>query len=94
MILPVSVHKMLPCAAVPVVLRYGGKNWTVCYTGDSKRPRFDSKWKNFVIDNHLKYGDACVFELTDPSRTKPVFKVHILRADLPPELLELVDIRG
>ncbi|KAL6565767.1 hypothetical protein OROHE_004822 [Orobanche hederae] len=93
LILPVTVHKMLPCAVVPVVLRYGGKNWTVSYTGDSSRPRFGSKWKNFVIDNRLKCGDACVFELTDPSRTKPVFKVHILRADLPPELMELVDIR-
>ncbi|KAK6143094.1 hypothetical protein DH2020_023442 [Rehmannia glutinosa] len=59
-----------------------------------RRPRFGSKWKEFVIDNHLKSGDACVFELIEPVRIYPVLKVHILRGDLPPELLELMDTRG
>ncbi|KAK6120760.1 hypothetical protein DH2020_045501 [Rehmannia glutinosa] len=92
--LPANVFSVLPRAIIPVVLRHGGKNWTVSYHGDSRRPRFGSKWKEFVIDNHLKSGDACVFELIEPVRIYPVLKVHILRGDLPPELLELMDTRG
>ncbi|GFP93914.1 B3 domain-containing protein os04g0386900 [Phtheirospermum japonicum] len=92
--LPVSGVSLLPRTAVPVVLRHGGKNWTVQYNGDSLRPRFDCKWKYFVIDNKLKQGDACVFEAIDPSPKNLTFKVHILRGELPPEMLALVDIRG
>lgn len=84
---------MLPQATGPVVLTYGGKTWTMSYSGDSNRPRFDSGWKAFITDNDLKCGDACVFEKMESSNTN-TFKVHILRVGLPPELQELVDSRG
>ncbi|KAI3448970.1 hypothetical protein Pfo_005635 [Paulownia fortunei] len=92
--LPTNMLLALPRATVPVALRHGGKNWKLSYIGDSSRPRFDSKWKTFVTENHLKFGDACVFELIEPSSTNLLFKVHILRGDLPPDLLAVVDSRG
>lgn len=86
---------LLPHATVPVVLRHGGKNWNLSYIGDARNPRFDSKcWRTFVAENHLKFGDACVFELMETSRTSLTFKVHILRNHLPPELLAVIDSRG
>ncbi|GFP93915.1 B3 domain-containing protein os04g0386900 [Phtheirospermum japonicum] len=92
--LPAFAYPMLPRTVVPVVLRHGGKNWTMRYIGDAARPRFDAKWKDFAIDNKLKPGDACVFEVIDPSCENLVIKVHILRGDLPPKLEALVDTRG
>lgn len=87
--------RLLPSATVPVVLSHGGKNWNLSYNGDYKAPRFDSTWKRFVIENHLKLGDACVFELTENSNTNLRFNVHILRLDdMPTELLELMDSFG
>lgn len=64
------------------------------YTGDCSFPMFDSNWKAFVLENELKVGDTCVFELMECSRTNLRFKVHILRGDLPPELLTKVNSRG
>ncbi|KAL3624571.1 hypothetical protein CASFOL_031239 [Castilleja foliolosa] len=90
--LPANWLPMLPNEVVPVVLKHGGKSWTVHYI--PIRPRFDSKWKNFVVDNELKIGDACVFEFIDRSPKNPTFKVHILRDEWPPELKALVDTRG
>lgn len=52
------------------------------YNGSSSFKRLDHGWRDFSIDNNLKAGDACVFQLID---TKDVvqFKVQILRGDLP-----------
>lgn len=47
-------------------------------------------WKAFVDDNNLKAGDGCVFELTECSSTRLVFRVQILRGDIPAELLAKV----
>lgn len=38
-------------------------------------------WKPFGQDNHLKVGDACVFELMKKGCEVPTFKVHIFRAE-------------
>lgn len=93
--MPARMVQLLPRATIPVVLRHGGKNWNLSYKGDFKTPKFDPRWKTFVTENHLKVGDACVFELMDKSRTKLRFKVHILRLDnLPNELLELIESHG
>lgn len=92
--MPYAGIRLLPRATVPVVIRHGGKTWTVSYVGDTDRPRFDCQWKTFIIDNDLRCGDACVFELMESSSTNVTLKVHILRGDLPPELRELVDSRG
>ncbi|KAG8363534.1 hypothetical protein BUALT_Bualt19G0032400 [Buddleja alternifolia] len=92
--LPVNVIDMLPRATIPVVLRHKGKNWNMSYAGDSSRPRFGPKWRTFVTENNLKVGDACVFELMEPTNTNLKLRVLILRGDTPPELLALVDTRG
>ncbi|PIN25148.1 hypothetical protein CDL12_02090 [Handroanthus impetiginosus] len=92
--IPARIVRELPQATVPVVLRYNCKNWNLSYMGNCSSPRLDSKWKNFVNDNNLKIGDACVFELMENSSSNIRFKVHILRGDLPPELRAKVDGRG
>ncbi|KZV21793.1 hypothetical protein F511_02951 [Dorcoceras hygrometricum] len=95
LMLPGHIAELLPRATVPVTLTYNGKEWNSSYRGESSRhPRFDSRWKVFARDNDLKCGDACVFELLENSKENLRFKVIILRCDLPPELVEMVDSRG
>ncbi|KAL7126035.1 hypothetical protein ABFS83_14G158100 [Erythranthe nasuta] len=91
---PISMTQRLPRATIPAVLRHGGKTWNMSYCGDAARPRFDYKWKAFVADNNLKIGDGCVFELMEPDSKNAVFKVMIVRGDIPPELQALIDSRG
>lgn len=86
--------QLLPRATVPVTLTYGGKDWHLSYRGDCVRPAFDSGWRGFVKDNDLKCEDACVFELVENSGKNLKFKLHILRGDLPPELVALANFRG
>ncbi|KAL0379948.1 UNVERIFIED_CONTAM: B3 domain-containing protein [Sesamum angustifolium] len=69
-------------------------NWNLDYIGNCTNPRFDPKWRKFVIDNNLEIGDACVFELMEHSATNIKFKVHILRGELPPELQAAINSRG
>ncbi|KAK4414395.1 B3 domain-containing protein [Sesamum alatum] len=92
--LPVKIVRELPNTALSVVLRYNRTNWNVGYVGNCNNPRFDSKWRKFVVDNDLEVGDACVFELMERSDTNIRFKVHILRGELPPELQAAIDSRG
>lgn len=84
---PAKMHRVLPHVVLPVVLNYCGKSWKMVYYGDNAHKRFDPRWKYFVIDNNLKVGDACVFELTECSNSKLKFRVQILRGDFPSELL-------
>lgn len=48
-----------------------------------RNKRFGLQWKTFAIDNKLKVGDACVFELTECSNDCLKFRVQILRGDIP-----------
>lgn len=86
--MPKSISSELPCKRVPAVLRHGAKDWKVSYIGNAPMPRFDPReWEKFVSRNHLKLGDACVFEVMENAGTELRFKVHIFRADdLPLEL--------
>lgn len=79
--LPKRIRDLLPRSAVPVVLSYGSRTWEVVYCGDQSFQRFGEGWKKFVVDNNLKEGDGCVFELMDTENIQ--FKVQILRGDLP-----------
>ncbi|KAL0429334.1 UNVERIFIED_CONTAM: B3 domain-containing protein [Sesamum radiatum] len=92
--LPVRITREFPRTTIPVVLRYNRKNWNLDYIGNSTNPRFDPKWRKFVVDNKLEIGDACVFELMEHNTTNIKFKVHILRGDLPPELQAAINSRG
>ncbi|URE05334.1 B3 domain-containing protein [Musa troglodytarum] len=81
MALPKRIRELLPPSTVPVVLSYGSRTWEVVYYGDQSFQRFGCGWKKFVVDNNLKEGDGCVFELMDTGNIQ--FKVQILRGDLP-----------
>ncbi|GFY90416.1 hypothetical protein Acr_07g0006130 [Actinidia rufa] len=59
------MYSLLPCSRVPVVLTYCGKKWEMVYYEIATQKRFDRNWKNFAIDNDLKLGDACVFEIVE-----------------------------
>ncbi|EXB70636.1 B3 domain-containing protein [Morus notabilis] len=85
--LPAKIQPVLPSLATPAVLTYGGKEWNLTYRGSNAScKKLDGSWQNFVDDNNLKIGDACVFELDESSCKKLVFRVQILRGDIPPEL--------
>ncbi|XP_073023412.1 B3 domain-containing protein Os04g0386900-like [Primulina eburnea] len=94
LMLPAHMVHLLPRATVPVTLTYGDKDWNLSYRGDCARAAFDSEWRGFVKDNDLKCEDACVFELVENSGKNLKFKVHILRGDLPPEMVALVNSSG
>ncbi|XP_048447787.1 B3 domain-containing protein Os04g0386900 isoform X2 [Pyrus x bretschneideri] len=87
MVIPAKFQQTLPSCSIPTVLTFGGKNWEMTYTHGSGQRKFDTNWREFVNDNNLKVGDACVFELLECSSTKLVFRVQILRGDIPSELL-------
>ncbi|MED6123104.1 hypothetical protein PIB30_046137 [Stylosanthes scabra] len=57
-----------------------GRTWPVSYNGG----KFSSGWKKFALDNNLKVGDVCVFELTNHGILS--FKVSISRAAQEPSL--------
>ncbi|KAL2344657.1 hypothetical protein Fmac_005942 [Flemingia macrophylla] len=90
----------LPSHEVPTntILTYGGKSWELVYNGQSNRQQktFTSTgWKKFAVDNCLKVGDACIFELIESSDKKIIFQVQILRSDIPSKfLLENEKLRG
>lgn len=88
MALPVKIYPSLPLPPCPVVLSYHGKKWNMTYVANGHRKRFDPKWRQFVIDNDLNAGDACVFEISKCNDTIIEFRVQILRGDIPSELLE------
>nr|POF13408.1 b3 domain-containing protein [Quercus suber] len=83
---PAKLHSIIPSLVVPTVLTYRGKNWEMSCNGTQRtHKKFDSGWRAFINDNNLKAGDACVFELIERSSKKLVFRVQILRGDIPPE---------
>ncbi|KAL6981531.1 hypothetical protein U1Q18_023159 [Sarracenia purpurea var. burkii] len=91
LVLPTKMQRVLPSSFVPVVLTCCGKDWMIDYLGDRPQKRFSQNWKTFVIDNDLKAGDACVFEVMECSSTIIKFRVQILKGDFPPELVERVN---
>ncbi|KAK6919834.1 B3 DNA binding domain [Dillenia turbinata] len=85
---PLKMFSLLPNATIPAVLTYQNKDWKLLYHGENpKNKRFGVGWRDFVTDNDLKIGDACVFELRECGNEKLKFRVQILRGDFPDELL-------
>ena len=70
---------------MPVTLTCSGKSWETIYLGKGLcfNKFSPSGWKTFVVDNMLKVGDFCVFELMECSDIALNFKVQILRGDFP-----------
>lgn len=95
-LIPTKLHQVLPSCSVPTVLTFGGKNWEMtCNAAHKTHKILDrSSWKQFVDDNNLKVGDGCVFELMESSSTKLVFRVQILRGDIPAQLVDKVSRGG
>uniref|UniRef100_A0A0D9WKZ4 TF-B3 domain-containing protein n=1 Tax=Leersia perrieri TaxID=77586 RepID=A0A0D9WKZ4_9ORYZ len=84
---PHRFQRRLPEARTGVVLHCGGKSWPASYCGDLKVKKIDvAGWSNFAVDNRLRVGDACVFELIAAADTHLELKVQILRGDLPEEV--------
>ncbi|KAL8113383.1 hypothetical protein AgCh_020633 [Apium graveolens] len=87
---PAKLTVSLPKLDIPVVFTFGGKKWetrSYVYRREGNTWRTSIKWREFVIDNHLKEGDACVFELTEFNNQLIKIKVQILRGDFPSQLL-------
>ncbi|XP_074279353.1 B3 domain-containing protein Os06g0112300-like [Silene latifolia] len=89
LVIPAKFTRTLPYKTIPVILIRGGRSWETSYHGNHlTNRRLDTKWKLFVVDNKLKVGDICVFELMECEDTLLKFKVQILRSDFPSVLLE------
>lgn len=92
---PTKLHQMIPSLVIPTVLTYRGKNWKMTYYGSARtHKKFDNGWRAFINDNDLNAGDACVFELMECSNKKLVFRVQILRGDIPSEFIDKVSFEG
>ncbi|WOH14545.1 hypothetical protein DCAR_0934064 [Daucus carota subsp. sativus] len=88
---PTEEFGVSPSSSVDVVFTYLGKEWKTVVRREGCSSRTSIKWREFVTDNHLKEGDACVFELTERSDKLIKVRVQILRGDFPYELLNSVD---
>ncbi|XP_057800440.1 B3 domain-containing protein Os04g0386900-like [Salvia miltiorrhiza] len=89
LIVPKHMFRKLPRDVVPMVLTHGGKKWNMSYNGKVKQHKFESTgWRNFVADNNLECGDACIFELMESGPKGVRLRVVILRNTyyLPPQL--------
>uniref|UniRef100_A0A803KW41 TF-B3 domain-containing protein n=2 Tax=Chenopodium quinoa TaxID=63459 RepID=A0A803KW41_CHEQI len=51
------------------------KTWPVLVDGDYTHVKFRKGWKDIALENKLKVGDICIFELIK----KHLFQVHIIR---------------
>ncbi|CAN6209001.1 unnamed protein product [Urochloa humidicola] len=94
LVIPSRLHRHLPEARVPATLLCRGRSWAATYCGDLKCKKIGSEWRDFAVDNGLRVGDACVFELVTPaaggiataSGSEVVFRVQVLRGGLPEEI--------
>ncbi|XP_020247185.1 B3 domain-containing protein Os12g0592300-like isoform X2 [Asparagus officinalis] len=78
---PDFAMEFLPRENQEIILRIPGmkKEWKVNYCVTETSSRIIGRWRNFVRDNSLDEGDACVFELLK-DRKRIAMKVHIFRA--------------
>lgn len=51
------------------------------YLGSRSIRRFDGGWRHFAVDNGLRIGDGCVFELIDDKNLR--FEVRVLSGQVP-----------
>uniref|UniRef100_A0A803LYG7 TF-B3 domain-containing protein n=1 Tax=Chenopodium quinoa TaxID=63459 RepID=A0A803LYG7_CHEQI len=87
--IPAEITHILPHKTAPVTLTRGKKSWETTYFGrHPTHKRFElSSWKEFAVDNKLKVGDVCIFELMTLSDEALKLKVQVLRGDFPSILL-------
>ena len=93
-VIPARLQRLLPEARVPAALLCRGRSWAASYCGDLKCKKIDAGWRDFAVDNALRVGDACVFELitapaaagSSAASSEVVFRVQVLRGGLPEEI--------
>ena len=88
-VIPARLQRLLPEARVPAALLCRGRSWAASYCGDLKCKKIDTAaWRDFALDNALRVGDACVFELIagTSAGSEVVFRVQVLRGGLPEEI--------
>lgn len=66
-----------PRGNVEVLLLHQTCKWPVLFVGERKSCGLGPGWKYFAVDNELKVGDTCIFELED--KANYILKVHIQR---------------
>ncbi|KAJ1270638.1 hypothetical protein BS78_06G068000 [Paspalum vaginatum] len=87
-VVPRSLAPFLPATTVPAAVTRRGRSWGMRFTGGRQIQRLEAGWRAFAVDNGLRLGDGCVFELVDGKPEGVVFRVQVLRADIPPAIRE------
>ncbi|KAL5216220.1 hypothetical protein ABZP36_007621 [Zizania latifolia] len=80
-VVPRSFGPFLPSKTTPATLSWRGRSWGMRFTGGQMIQRLEAGWRGFAVDNDLRLGDGCVFELVDGDRV--AFRVQVLRAEIP-----------
>ncbi|ONK61553.1 uncharacterized protein A4U43_C08F31160 [Asparagus officinalis] len=81
LVIPRCFRRFLPNSSVDVVLYCRGKRWKAKYSGQLTLKRINTGWRDFALDNKLKVGDGCVYELMDCNKLE--FRVQILQGEVP-----------
>lgn len=66
-----------PRGNVEVLLLHQKREWRAVFVGERNTCGLGPGWKIFAVDNELKIGDICTFELED--KDNYILKVHIQR---------------
>ncbi|XP_020244817.1 B3 domain-containing protein Os04g0386900-like [Asparagus officinalis] len=82
LVIPKCFRHFLPNYSVQVILSCGDRSWRVKYSGQLFLKRITTGWREFALDNKLKVGDGCIYELLDRKHLE--FRVQILRGEVPP----------
>ncbi|XP_072957947.1 B3 domain-containing protein Os04g0386900-like isoform X2 [Typha angustifolia] len=89
LVIPKAFHPFLPSCSVHISISCGNRTWEMKYRGNCLLKKFETGWKIFAIDNNLKIGDGCVFELMDSKNLK--FRAQILRGEIPSMVVSNAD---
>ncbi|KAF0924989.1 hypothetical protein E2562_015052 [Oryza meyeriana var. granulata] len=82
-VVPRSFAPFLPSKTAPATLAWRGRSWGMRFTGGRLIQRLEAGWRGFAVDNDLRLGDGCVFELVDGGGELVTFRVQVLRAEIP-----------
>lgn len=84
-VVPKSMAPFLPSSTVPAMLTWRGRSWDMRFTGGRQIQRLEAGWRSFALDNGLRLGDGCVFELMDGATEGGTvkFSVQVLRGEIP-----------
>ncbi|KAK8916178.1 B3 domain-containing protein [Platanthera zijinensis] len=80
-VIPENFLEFLPPSSTSLILSCREKEWVVRCIAYARSKVIRSGWKQFAIDNKLKIGDGCVFELLDDDEMK--LRVQILSGEVP-----------